>query len=127
VGIWLTIVEIENGQSQLLPLILIYAIDVVWAENTENPITKLQLSQVSSKWNLGLTRSQSLIWSSNARQTKPNSTKLVLFDTGNLILQDQSNLSEVIWLAGACLGICLASNLDIPTTVCFKLSAYCIA
>jgi Protein kinase domain/D-mannose binding lectin/PAN-like domain len=99
VGIWLTTEETENDQVQLLPLVLNYAVDVVWAANTDNLITELQFSEVSLSQNgtLVLTQSQSLIWSSNAQQTKPNSTKLVLLDTGNLVLQVQSNLSKVIW------------------------------
>ncbi|XP_078175160.1 G-type lectin S-receptor-like serine/threonine-protein kinase At1g11300 [Carex rostrata] len=99
VGIWLTIDEIETGETQLLPMVLNYWQDVVWTANTKNPITKLELSRLSVSQNgtLVLTQSQSLIWSSNELQNKPNSTMLVLLDTGNLVLQDQTNKSEVIW------------------------------
>jgi hypothetical protein len=100
VGIWLTINDTDNSES---PLLLNQTGKVVWCANTDNSITKLQLSKVSvSQYGtLVLTQSQSPVWSSDNMQNKPNCnsncTKLVLLDTGNLVLEDQRNKTEVIW------------------------------
>ncbi|XP_078182405.1 G-type lectin S-receptor-like serine/threonine-protein kinase At1g67520 [Carex rostrata] len=95
VGIWLTSDETENSE---LPLVASQTDNVVWTANTNNPITKVSVSQYGT---LVLIQSQSPVWSSDNLQNKSNCnsncTKLVLHDTGNLILQDQRNETDVIW------------------------------
>ncbi|XP_058074802.1 G-type lectin S-receptor-like serine/threonine-protein kinase At2g19130 [Magnolia sinica] len=72
---------------------------VIWVANRETPLpnTSSQL-RLTEDGNLVLfNQSNTPIWSSNSTSANPNSTVLVLLDTGNLVLRDGSNSTAEIW------------------------------
>ncbi|XP_051198871.1 G-type lectin S-receptor-like serine/threonine-protein kinase At2g19130 [Lolium perenne] len=71
-----------------------------WVANRDKPIqntTSLELT-ISQDGNLVMLNqsTQSIIWSTEANITR-NSTTVMLLSSGNLILVNSSNLSEVLW------------------------------
>ncbi|XXG73733.1 hypothetical protein AAC387_Pa07g2593 [Persea americana] len=71
----------------------------VWVANRDNPLpdTSSEL-KFSEDWNLVLlSQSKIPIWSSNSTSRGSNSTVAVLLETGNLVLRDGSNSSDIFW------------------------------
>ncbi|CAL4888441.1 unnamed protein product [Urochloa decumbens] len=85
----------------------ISAHDIVWVANREAPITDLYSSQlsISKDGNMVIldrrgNNSPTIIWSTNATTTNIASvpaTVGVILDTGNLVLAEASNTSNVLW------------------------------
>lgn len=72
----------------------------IWVGNRENPIIDLDNSElkISDDGNLVILNraTKSTIWSTHANITANNITVTIL-DNGNLIIQDASNSSKIIW------------------------------
>ncbi|PKU59975.1 G-type lectin S-receptor-like serine/threonine-protein kinase At2g19130 [Dendrobium catenatum] len=86
IGIWYN----TNMVSKLTP---------VWVGNRDTPVLDLSSTELklSKDGNLVLlNQSKSLIWSTETNITA-NSTMAVLLDSGNLVLQDSSDTSRILW------------------------------
>ncbi|XP_020573001.1 G-type lectin S-receptor-like serine/threonine-protein kinase At2g19130 [Phalaenopsis equestris] len=86
IGIWYN----TNTVSKLTP---------VWVANRDTPVFDFSLSELklSEDGNLVLlNQSKSQLWSTGTKITS-NTTIAVLLDSGNLVLQDGSDASRVLW------------------------------
>ncbi|WVZ85594.1 hypothetical protein U9M48_032503 [Paspalum notatum var. saurae] len=72
----------------------------VWVANGDSPLTNLTTSEltISDNGNLVILNqaTKSIVWSTKANTTTKN-TVAILLNSGNLILRDSANSSEVLW------------------------------
>ncbi|XP_057977654.1 G-type lectin S-receptor-like serine/threonine-protein kinase At2g19130 [Malania oleifera] len=84
IGIWFKQVSVQT---------------VVWVANRDKPLSDKYKSELKiTNGNLVLfDESHIPVWSTNVKPTSSDSTKAVLFDTGNLELRDGVHSSETMW------------------------------
>ncbi|CAN6175776.1 unnamed protein product [Urochloa humidicola] len=72
---------------------------VIWVANRDIPVSNVSSGElkISMDGNLVLKSLGSPIWSSNSTRKPSRSTIAVLLDSGNLILRDQYNSSDIFW------------------------------
>ncbi|WVZ85595.1 hypothetical protein U9M48_032504 [Paspalum notatum var. saurae] len=72
----------------------------VWVANGDSPLTNLTTSEltISNNGNLVILNqaTESIVWSTKSNTTT-NNTVAILLNCGNLVLQDSTNSSEVLW------------------------------
>ncbi|PON80470.1 S-locus glycoprotein, partial [Parasponia andersonii] len=88
------------GNTKKYYLGIWYQIDpsrtVVWVANREKPVSFYSELRISDG-NLVLSDSEIPIWSTNVNSTTSTSVQAVLLDSGNLVLNDGSNPSKLLW------------------------------
>ncbi|XP_043711276.1 G-type lectin S-receptor-like serine/threonine-protein kinase At2g19130 [Telopea speciosissima] len=78
----------------------ISSITYVWVANRDKPLSDKYSSQLKllEDGNLVIIdSSKTLIWSTNLTSTSSNSTEVTLLDSGNLVLRNVLNSSDLIW------------------------------
>ncbi|CAO1941649.1 unnamed protein product [Urochloa humidicola] len=72
---------------------------VIWVANRDIPVSNVSSGElkISMDGNLVLKSLGAPIWSSNSTRKPSRSTIAVLLDSGNLILRDQYNSSDIFW------------------------------